>query len=156
GLAVGAEHHHAALVWERGEHAPLAVDGDVRLVGDRLALPPARNRDAGQWIAVRAQLLDAVVPRFRCPDIALVIQGQANLFVELARAAAGAAEHPLERAVQTEDLDALVARVGDIDLARGTDGDLARSPEHAGLRRGAALGVAELPPLAEELAVRVE
>ena len=135
---------------------PCGIDRQVRLVGDVLALPAAWHRNAGQWVAIGAQLLDASVPGIGDPDVALGIEAEADLFVELAGRAAGATEHALERAVESEHLDALVARVGDVDLAGGADGDRRAAPRRRPGQRRCALGVAQAPPLAEELAARVE
>src|SRR5262249_7126383 len=79
-----------------------------------------------------------------------------NLFAELARRIPFAAKHTQEIALQIEHLDALVARIGDIHLALGVDGNRARSPEDALIGIGSTLGIAQLAPFAEKLAARVE
>ena len=109
-----------------------------------------------QRIAVGAELLDAVVPRVRHPHVALRVERQADLLVELAGRVARAAKHALEAAVESEDLHALVAGVGHEHLAGSVDGDGPRTPEHTRVAGGAAFGVTEATPLAEELPRRVE
>src|SRR5206468_12834151 len=109
-----------------------------------------------QRLAVRVELLDAVVPGVGDPHVALAVERQTDLLAELAGLRALAAEHALERSVRREDLHALVARIGDVDLTSSVDGNRARTPEPAGIAGDAALGVAESAPLPQERALGIE
>ena len=55
----------------------------------------------------------------------------------------------LERAVVVEHLNALIAHIGDVDVAAGIDGDGVRNIELAGFGTGRAPGLDELPVLVE-------
>ena len=67
----------------------------------------------------------------------------------MARGRAHVLDLGLERAVVVEHLNALVAHIGDVDVALGIDGDGVGNIELAGFGTGRAPGLDELPVLVE-------
>jgi hypothetical protein len=116
------------------------------------------RRTAGQLIDSHVQLLDAPVPGVgheeRAARLAVVARGdgQAHRLVEAALDHAAAAVLRQEVALGVEDLDALVAGVGDIDVAGRVEGDGARAPEAAGAADGLTAGGGEDAPLVDRKA----
>ena len=141
-------------------HSPVHELGDVQGVG----LPAVDGID-------HAELFDLLASAADTADHRAVQLHLVNLAVEkrvLGRVGVGAVEKllragrdadgtgrahvlelGLERAVVVEHLNALVAHIGDVDVALGIDGDRVRSIELAGFGTGRAPGLGEPPGLVE-------
>src|SRR5207302_6795462 len=87
----------------------------------------AEAADAHQELALRGQLLNAVVGPIGDKDVAVLVEGNAPGLVELARALAGSAAFADELAVRAEHLQAIVAAVGDDQIAARVDRETGRT-----------------------------
>ena len=103
---------------------PLLIEGEVRLV-ELLSLP-LRNRPLGNRLALGVEDADPRIARVSDEDLSAWADRDADRFEELVRRRASAAPCPVEGAIETEDLDSLVAGVGHVDLV--VVHDLPRGP----------------------------
>jgi len=130
----------------------LDIQRQVRPVA--LVAIPGGDHPARQVLAHRIEDLDAPVPCIGHEDAPVRVDGQADRLVELPGGRAAAADVAQPLPLGGVDPDALVAGVGHVDQPVIADGDGARPPEVLGIACGVKL--AELPPGADELALRGE
>src|SRR5262249_2444556 len=109
----------------------------------------AVGTDALQKLAVRRQLLHAMVLPVGDEDVAGLVEGDAPRLVELALAFAGFAAFADKLSVRAEHLQAVVAAVDDDDIAALFDRQARRTRQFAVTAAGST-------PFADELAVVVE
>src|SRR5579871_4029460 len=96
--------------WHSCVDASVRASSQIRLVYQRLATPTL-DGELRKRLEVRAEDLDALIPRIGHVDAALSIDGDAHGLAELPRRAALGSERLDERPVLVEHLDALVACV---------------------------------------------
>jgi len=131
GLAVGVEHLDAMVVAIRDEHTAVTFRDAARSMeesGERSETAPALRE-----LPVGFEPRDALVAEVGDEHATRRIDRDVVRREQLAGTESAAAERALERAVEREDSDAMVARVRDVELSAG-DRDPARLAHLTGRR----------------------